>query len=330
MNQTYSDAFYKAIREGSISSARQIVPLVLDLVHPASVVDVGCGTGSWLSVFKEHGVGDILGMDGEYVGGVLEIDAGAFRATDLTRPFEIGRRFDLVVCLEVVEHLPAESARQFIDSLVKLGPVILFSAAIPHQGGWAHQNEQWPDYWSALFESCGFVPVDCLRKKLWNNAAVEFWYRQNILIYVDRKELHRYLALERESAAGQPAQLSLVHPELFVYRQSELRRELESKVSRLESELAATRREKEAELAAARETIKENEAELASRARALEDYKTYSLELEHQLEEMRASRGWQILLACREAAGSLARFSPGKLLALPWRIVRILMHPPMH
>ena len=95
-------------RESGRRSARRVVPLVLELIHPRSVVDVGCGVGTWLSVFREHGVEDVRGIDIEGVAGLLEIPLDQFLAHDLTRPIEPDRQFDLVVCLEVAEHLPPD------------------------------------------------------------------------------------------------------------------------------------------------------------------------------------------------------------------------------
>ena len=141
----YTDHFFKDLHDGSDRSAREIIPLVFELIRPRSVIDVGCGSGTWLAVCQEFGVEDILGVDGDYVDEkILTIPKSRFSPRDLRKPFQIGRRFDLVLSLEVAEHLPAESAGSFIDSLTAHGDVVLFSAAIPHQGGMRHLNEQWP------------------------------------------------------------------------------------------------------------------------------------------------------------------------------------------
>ena len=99
----------------------------------------------------------------------------------LRMPIHLERRFDLVLCLEVAEHLPADSAPTLIDSLVSLGPVIVFSAAIPYQGGTHHVNEQRPEYWARHFATKEYVPVDFLRRQIWQLHDVEWFYAQNIL-----------------------------------------------------------------------------------------------------------------------------------------------------
>lgn len=137
--QAYSKEFYKSHIAGSRRSAEAIVPLVLALLKPQRVIDVGCGLGTWLSVFEEFGVKDVFGIDGDHVGrSMLQIPLERFAAFDLKKPIQIDRRFDLVVSLEVAEHLPEECAKPFIKTLTTLGLVVLFSAAIPFQGGTGH------------------------------------------------------------------------------------------------------------------------------------------------------------------------------------------------
>jgi len=63
----YSKDFYESLPEIAQLSAKEIVPLVLELIQPKSVIDVGCGLGTWLSVFKQHGIEDFLGVDGYYI-----------------------------------------------------------------------------------------------------------------------------------------------------------------------------------------------------------------------------------------------------------------------
>jgi SAM-dependent methyltransferase len=217
MSTPYDKEYYLGLREGSRRSAEVIVPLVCGWIHPVSVVDVGCGDGTWLSVFRQHGVREILGIDREYVTGeILEVPEEAFLAHDLRFPLRMDRQFDLVVSLEVAEHLPGECAETYVDSLTRLGPAILFSAAVPFQGGIDHVNEQWPDYWAELFRKKGFVPLDPVRKRIWQNDDVEYWYRQNILLFVKREYLEGRPELQAERDDTRDTRLSIVHPRMFM------------------------------------------------------------------------------------------------------------------
>jgi hypothetical protein len=217
MENPYTKEYYQALREGARRSAEAIVPLVMGLLHPRSVIDVGCGDGTWLSVFRRHGVREILGIDREYVTGeVLEIPEEDFLAHDLRVSLAMVREFHLVVSLEVAEHLPGACAETFVDSLTRLGPAVLFSAAVPYQGGTDHVNEQWPDYWAELFGRKGFVALDPIRKHLWGQDDVDYWYRQNTLLFVKREYLENRPELEAERKDVHGSQLSLVHPEMFL------------------------------------------------------------------------------------------------------------------
>jgi len=212
----YSSDFYRKQAPDSRRSAEAIVPLAMTLIRPRSVVDIGCGAGSWLSVFREHGVEDVLGADGEWVDrALLRIPERQFSALDLEKPFRLGRQFDLAMSVEVAEHLPARCAEVFVDSLARLAPVVLFSAAIPFQGGAKHLNEQWPDYWTAYFHAQGFAAVDCLRKKIWRNADVDWWYAQNLLLFVRRDYLETHPVLKNAAEPAAPP-LPLVHPKKYL------------------------------------------------------------------------------------------------------------------
>jgi SAM-dependent methyltransferase len=220
----YTEKFYKGQQEGSRRSAERIVPLVLELVKATSVVDVGCGIGTWLAVFAEHGVTNIRGIDGEYVDRrQLQIGEDRFLAHDLAKPIRLNERFDLILCLEVAEHLDPLDAPGLINSLVNLGPRVLFSAAIPDQGGTHHLNEQWPDYWTELFAVHGYRALDCLRSRIWRDQAVEWWYAQNMLLFVDRTALEADQRLLRETHDTVSPPLSLVHPKRYAEAILELR-----------------------------------------------------------------------------------------------------------
>lgn len=221
----YDRAFYDIQSDGSYRSARRIVPLVLEQLRVGSVLDVGCGVGTFLRVFTEHGVSDILGLDGDYVPrDRLRIDPSRFQGRDLGEPLDLGRRFDLVMSLEVAEHLEDARADLFVENLCRHGDVVLFSAAIPDQGGTHHVNERWPSYWIAKFAARGYRLHDTLRPVLWNDGAVEYWYRQNALLFVNDAGAAANPKLPAMAAAGPlPGAPDLVHPAMFEAKVREAR-----------------------------------------------------------------------------------------------------------
>jgi len=200
-----------------MASARAVVPLVLDLISPKSVVDIGCGVGTWLSVFHEHGIA-ITGIDGEWIQPEqLHIPSEHFISKDLTKLEGLVLHEDLATCLEVGEHLPYYAAAGLVAELTAIAPVVLFGAAIPLQGGTHHINEQWPAYWAAHFKTHGYVPVDCIRRHIWLDERVDYWYAQNTFIYVREDMLPHYPKLQKEIASGFGTALPLVHPKKFLY-----------------------------------------------------------------------------------------------------------------
>lgn len=171
-------------------AASVIVPLLHEILNFVSVVDVGCGIGTWLSVFNEKESLEILGLDGDYVNRDLlakNIPLDSFKSIDLSFEFDLKKKFDLAICLEVAEHLPNSSGDFLVDSLCRHSDQIVFSAAIPNQGGQNHLNEQWPSFWIEKFKRNGFEVYDLIRPVIWNNPQVDIWYRQNLLIFSKNK-----------------------------------------------------------------------------------------------------------------------------------------------
>jgi SAM-dependent methyltransferase len=214
----YTDEFFAEYSEVTRRSAEAIVPLVMQMVAPRTVIDLGCGTGTWLAEFERHGVEDYVGVDGEWVSpDTLEIPSEHFIEGRLDRPFTLDRGFDLAVSLEVAEHLPESAAKQFGDTVVRLAPCVLFSAAIPHQGGLHHLNEQWPGYWAALFAEHGYLVVDAIRPNVWSRPGIAFWYRQNTLIFVREGVIDAHPLLVHHRERTVESMLSLVHPRLLTH-----------------------------------------------------------------------------------------------------------------
>jgi SAM-dependent methyltransferase len=209
----YSGSFFRRMNPGSRESAEVVVPLVIGTVGPASVVDFGCGQGAWLAAFLSHGVGRVLGLDGDYVErSRLLIPADSYRAVDLSRPFSLEERFDLAMSLEVAEHLPADAAAGLVDALVGASDLVLFSAAVPGQGGIGHLNEQWQSHWAARFAERGYSAIDCIRPKVWGDARVKWWYAQNCLLYASRRALDSSPALQALRARSVDMPLDVIHP----------------------------------------------------------------------------------------------------------------------
>lgn len=182
----YDQRFYDYISKGSRRSAEYIVPYMKKLFELESVLDVGCGAGAWLAVWKENGT-QITGLDGDYVNrDALYIDKDEFSPKDLSKTFSIEKQYSIAQSLEVAEHLPTSTSESFVKCLCAHADIVLFSSAPPGQGGDNHVNEQTYEFWRKKFAAQNYVPVDLIRKEFKNNSNVERWYRYNSFVYISR------------------------------------------------------------------------------------------------------------------------------------------------
>lgn len=200
----YTKGFYEHNRKVTETTAQIIAKLMMGIVKPKSVVDVGCASGLFLHEFEKKGC-DILGID--YHSGPLLIPKEKYIQTDFTQGFpSVSRKFDLTICLETAEHLDEKYADALVRYLTELSDVVLFGAAIPAQTGTHHVNEQWQSYWAQKFAEKGYVYIDCIRQKLWGNNNVINCYRQNDLLYVKKSLVGKYRKYDM------PMPLNVVHP----------------------------------------------------------------------------------------------------------------------
>ena len=249
----YGASFFEKVADGSRRSAEEVAELVVSLFAPDSIVDVGGGTGLWAAAFLERGVRKVLAVDGPWVPkDARAVSPEHFHEHDLSTPLRLDTAFDLAMSLEAAEHVPENAAPDLVQSLTDLAPIVLFSAALPGQGGDGHINERLPSYWVELFAGRGYDCYTDLRTRIWFNEAVEVWYRQNLLCFVKRTEVAKWgHILKERREAGDPL-LDIAHPGLVLRhkRQSE---GLEGYAHRLEAQVAqSTEATEEAKHALAR------------------------------------------------------------------------------
>lgn len=187
----------------SLEGARRGLAQLLAGHTVESLLDVGAGIGTWLNAARELGIRDVAGIDGVAAEpSQLHVEPGLIQLFDFTQPVSLGRRFDAILCLEVAEHLDEGSAPTLVEMLCAHGDLIIFSAAAPGQHGEHHVNCRWPSYWQTLFNALGYACRDDLRLRIWNDAAIEPWYRQNV-----------FKAYRDPDVAGKEPRIAhLIHP----------------------------------------------------------------------------------------------------------------------
>lgn len=185
--ETYDNKFYEQQMPGSLKSARIYLGHLWNYMQPDSVTDVGCGAGTWLRACQELGARQLFGIDGYAINpkmlqGLTDV---TFESNDFNKCFSL-KKTDLVISLEVAEHLQPSSSAMFVESLTSGSHAVLFSAAYSGQGGDGHINERPHSFWAKIFIDQGYTPFDLFRPFFWGNNEVSSWYRQNTFLYIKK------------------------------------------------------------------------------------------------------------------------------------------------
>lgn len=205
MVSLYDGEFFDFEQAMAQRAAQIILPDVILRAGARSVIDIGCGTGAWISIAKTLGA-QILGVDGYVDSTKLLIDDDEFVPLDLIRGHFDCYGWDLALCLEVAEHLPEECSAKLVESLCS-ADFVLFSAAIPNQGGVGHINEQLLTWWETLFAAHGYKGTEDVRKRHWTDSRIPDFYRQNIILF-SRPERLEHIGYEVSRLTD------AVHPDL--------------------------------------------------------------------------------------------------------------------
>jgi len=194
-------------------AAKEILKILFKYYKPLSVIDIGCGRGSWLAVVETLGSKYLKGFDGTWINESDLLSKNIdFTPFDLEKPLNINERFDLCISIEVAEHLSKDRANGFIETLCNLSDIVLFSAAIKFQYGPNHINTQWQSYWTKLFNSYNYRCFDIFRCEIWENDMIDWWFRQNIFLFVNKTS--SLISLDILKASEKPI-TNIVHPKNY-------------------------------------------------------------------------------------------------------------------
>ena len=186
----YNEEFWGNDRgDYNYKSAKIILPIIFKYYKPNSVIDIGCGIGSWLKAVNEIGVNKFIGIDGNEIEEKFLLVSRKYIKIDNLETHENinNEKYDLAMSIEVAEHLHNSCSVNFIETLTSYSDVILFSAAIPYQAGEHHINCNPPQFWVDIFKKYGY---DCYD---FRNDLMNMWekinpcYSQNILLFAKEK-----------------------------------------------------------------------------------------------------------------------------------------------
>lgn len=186
-----NDEFYrKTLRPDRQKSYKMIVRYILKSIKPdiKSVVDYGCGAGWFLYYFKKYGIEDLVGIDPnkKLLTALDKSLKENIRFMDLTKRIYLGRKFDLAINVEVLEHINGGCEDISIENITRHSDLLIFSAATLGQGGWGHVNEQPFEFWEEKLNSVGFScdweATNNFRTFLKAKKAKK-WYVRNISVF---------------------------------------------------------------------------------------------------------------------------------------------------
>jgi hypothetical protein len=132
-------------------------------------------------MFKRFGAQTVCGIDGIPVEGTV-LHTNEYQMRDLSKAFDLERVYDIVINVEVAEHLNEHGSRTMIECLAKhAGKLIVFSAAEPGQPGNGHINCQPISYWLEYWADLGWIP-DLFDSLAVRCLATMSWFRRNLVV----------------------------------------------------------------------------------------------------------------------------------------------------
>lgn len=180
-----ADYYVDRDRRAAMQDANQFAETVLSRYNPESVLELGCGTGTLLYPYLEQGI-HVHGVDlSETAQKESALPESQFEIHDLTEPYTPRQEYDLVLCVEVLEHIPQKAADTIVESICTAGDTAIVTAAPPGQGGTHHVNEQPYEYWIEKFEQRGMRYNEQQAEQIRNELELSEseWIQKNVLVF---------------------------------------------------------------------------------------------------------------------------------------------------
>jgi GT2 family glycosyltransferase/glycosyltransferase involved in cell wall biosynthesis/2-polyprenyl-3-methyl-5-hydroxy-6-metoxy-1,4-benzoquinol methylase len=222
----YNENYYETYRAGSYIGPYNretfgyffslIAEKIIKEIHPQKVLEVGCAKGFLVEALRDRKI-DVYGMDlSEYAINEVRADIKKFcKVGSIIDPLQ--QKFDLIVCIEVLEHIAPEFADKAVSNLCAATNDILFSSTPDDEHNEpTHLNVQPPEYWAGLFLKNGFlrdtkfdasfISPQAVRFKKATKSTTEivsafekelWFYRKQFL--KQRNEIERLIPIEKGS-----------------------------------------------------------------------------------------------------------------------------------
>jgi 2-polyprenyl-3-methyl-5-hydroxy-6-metoxy-1,4-benzoquinol methylase len=182
----YGREYYERMdRKEALEDCKKFSEVILANYDQENIIEFGCGTGRLLYDFYNNDV-EVHGLElSKIAQDVSQLPSGKVETHDLKKPYYPKQTYDIVLCVEVLEHLPEYATETIVSSIARSAPVAIVTAATPGQGGTHHVNEQPHTYWMGKFEETGmsYDPKGTkdLRDSLNLNELT--WIEDNIMVF---------------------------------------------------------------------------------------------------------------------------------------------------
>lgn len=188
MGQQYDESWYKDLERYREWNERAMWAAFAHLGRPESFLDLGCGDAWMVRVARMNGVKPSLGVEVSADLKKIKPKWASLLIHNLGTPLDLGRKYDLVVSIEVGEHLPEEQADVYCDNIANhVGRWLVFTAAAPGQGGDGHVNCQPQEYWRLKLEDreleYNYAQTERLREAWKYATGPMFWLPQNLQVF---------------------------------------------------------------------------------------------------------------------------------------------------
>lgn len=155
--------------------------LFLFLENQTNIVDFGCGNADYSKYLASKGK-KVDAFDGNP--NTPEMTGGFASILDLSNPFDLEKKYECVISLEVGEHIPKEKEQIYLDNLDKhSSQCIILSWALPGQGGDGHVNEQSNGYVIKEMEKRGYSYYE-EASQYFRSVANLWWFKKTIMVFV--------------------------------------------------------------------------------------------------------------------------------------------------
>lgn len=172
---------FDGIEHEELPFARNLAKWIGKNFKNKKIRDFGCGPGIYVQSIKEY-VDDVVGYDtDERIVGIDNLQVKSI--------FDIDDKSDLIVCLEVAEHIDSKFNNDIVNSICRNlndGGVLMWTAAFPGQGGDGHINCQTREYWIEQFTNAGLIYDDKTTNELKEyivNDTYMGWFLINLAIF---------------------------------------------------------------------------------------------------------------------------------------------------